>query len=41
MWPEAHMKIMAVEADDHVSRRICMRVTRGCDGVGGECYSIC
>ena len=30
------MKIIAMEADEHVSRRICMRVTRGYGGVGWE-----
>jgi len=32
MWPGDHnMEIIAMEADEHVSRRSCMRVTRRCD----------
>jgi len=38
-WPEAHMQIIAMEADEYVLRRICMRVTRGCDGVAWEIAS--
>jgi len=34
MWPGACMKIIAMEVDDHVLRKICMRVRSGCDGVG-------
>jgi len=34
MWSGVHTKIIAMEADEHVSREIFMRVTRGCDG----CY---
>jgi len=33
MWPGTHIKIIAMEADEHVLRKSCMRVPRGCHGV--------
>jgi len=30
------VEIIAIKADEHVSRRICMRLTRRCDGVEWE-----